>query len=102
MRELTGGIGSVVNSIDISPDGKLIGSGGEDRIVRVYDLSKVIQLKVKSVDWEEFKGNKKNILCVKFTKESDKIISGGEDRIIRIFDIKLKTMERLMEHKSRI
>ena len=99
-----------IYSVCVSRDGSLVGSGGEDKVVRVYRIDYLHSLQGRDnpfennkkfkrelsyekkdnleVDMTEYKGNKGLVWCVAFNYKGDKIVSGGVDMIIRIFDLK--------------
>jgi WD40 repeat protein len=77
---LNGGDKCEVNSVAFSPDGKMIGFGGKDSSVRVFDL------RTKSLKYL-LEGHSQSVNCVKFSPDSKQLISGGDDRGIKIWDL---------------
>ena len=75
-----------INSVAFSLDGKLIASGGADKIIRIFNTN----------DYNEEKqliGNKDCISTIAFSPDSKKILSGGGDCILRLFDLEINTFE---------
>ena len=80
-RDLTGHSGSV-HAIDFSDDGTLLASGGVDKIVRLWPISKavenVIETKTK---------HKSSIYCLAISSDNRRIISGETDGKVIIHDV---------------
>ena len=80
-RDLTGHEGSVI-AVDFSADGTLLASGGVDKIVRLWPISKsienVIQMKTK---------HKSTIYCLAISSDNRRIISGETDGKVIIHDV---------------
>jgi WD40 repeat protein len=72
-------IGSI-NSIALSPDGKLIGCGGDDHVVRVYGRESKKLL-------HEFKGHEGWVRAVAFSPDSRYLVSGGDCSRLYVWDV---------------
>jgi WD40 repeat protein len=68
-----------VNSIAISADGKRIISGGEDRIVRIWDIEKRAEI-------QTLVGHKSQVLSVAFSPDGKRVVSGDKDKTIMVWD----------------
>jgi WD40 repeat protein len=75
---LKGHVGAV-SSIAISADGKRIVSGGEDRIVRIWDIEKCAEI-------QTLVGHKSQVLSVAFSPNGKRVASGGKDKTIMVWD----------------
>jgi WD40 repeat protein len=88
---------SGVCSIDYDLSGKILGTGGADAILRLYDdcTMKVIQT-YKSLGSTVHHFNQIN--CVRFNPEDDKILySGGADRQLMVHDIRMKETLKIID-----
>jgi WD40 repeat protein len=74
-QKLLGHDGPVL-SCAISPDGRLVVSGGSDRTVRVYRTDDGLLLAT-------YPGHDKSVRAVAFSESGDAIYSGGEEGTIR-------------------
>ncbi len=63
-------------AVAFSPDGKTLGTGGADRIVRLWDASAGTLMK-------EFKGHFGAVTALAFSPDGSRIVSAGLDHIIR-------------------
>ncbi|EAY05363.1 hypothetical protein TVAG_130970 [Trichomonas vaginalis G3] len=70
------------NSIDISPDGKLVASGGADKTVRVFDLA-------MSKELFKFQCHEDAVTCVRFHPTEPILASCGLDRAVHFYDVSL-------------
>lgn len=68
-----------VNAVAFSPDERLAVSGGDDTLVKVWEVESGRQLR-------QLEGHADRIYCVAFTAGGGHIISGGADRTIRVWD----------------
>ena len=71
-----------INSVSFSPDGKTIvsgGSGGMDKILRLWDVNTGSLLKT-------FKGHTIWVNSVRFSPDGKTIVSGGSDKTIHLWD----------------
>ena len=67
-------------SVAISPDGRYAVSGGEDKIVRVWNPNS------RECLWS-FKGHEDQVLSVAITADGKHAVSGSRDKSIRLWDI---------------
>ena len=68
-----------VFAVALTPDGKTIVSGGEDKTIRLWDTSG------KPIG-QPFKGHQDRVNSVALTPDGKTIVSGGEDKTIRLWD----------------
>ncbi|WP_298867439.1 WD40 repeat domain-containing protein [uncultured Gimesia sp.] len=85
-----------VNCLAITPDGKYAVSGGDDRLIKVWDLSSQTLAST-------FKGHKREVYCLSLTPDGKQIISGSNDRTIKVWDFKSgKLLQTLKGHTSSV
>jgi hypothetical protein len=64
----------------VTPDGKRLLTGGEDGVVRLWEVQSVTQL-------ERFEGHKGDVYGVAISPDGRRAISGGSDRVIRLWGL---------------
>lgn len=69
-----------VNSVVISPNGKIMASGGSDDTIRLWDLATRKEILT-------LKGHNLGVNSVVFTPDSKTLISGGWDNTIKIWNV---------------
>jgi WD40 repeat protein len=69
-----------VLSARFSPNGRLIASGGEDRVVRIWDVATGKELCALA-------GHTREISAVSFLSDGKHIVSSGGDRTIKLWDL---------------
>jgi WD40 repeat protein len=81
-RELLTLRGNAANSVDValSPDGRLIGAGGSDRVVRIWDVESGEVVNT-------FPGHEVGVTAVAFTTDGQRILSAGRDKTVRAWDL---------------
>jgi len=72
-------IGTVTNDIEISPDSRMLASGGDDQIVRVWDLRSGRRL-------HTLVGHTNIVSSVVFSPDSKTLASSGDDKTIKLWD----------------
>jgi WD40 repeat protein len=71
-----------VRCVDISNDGKLAVSGGDDRKLIVRDIEQMTKK-------YELAGHSDPVTSVVFSSDGSKILSGCEDGMVRVWDLGL-------------
>jgi WD40 repeat protein len=81
-----------VNSVAFSPDGKLLASGGDDQIVKIWDVSTGQEAA------DSFRGHTGYVMSVAFSPDGKLLASGGKDETVRVWDVEkgLKYTDPLM------
>jgi WD40 repeat protein len=69
-----------VQSVTFSPDGRTLGSAGDDGTVRLWDAATGQQV-------SSFAGHKGEVACVVFSPDGRRLASAGVDKTIRIWDV---------------
>ena len=69
-----------INALIITPDEKMIVTGGDDNLLRVWDLQTMKQITT-------LEGHSKQILALKVFSNGRYIVSGSADNTIRIWDL---------------
>jgi WD40 repeat protein len=89
---LAGYHGHAVTSVAVSPDGRYALSGGEDKLVLLWDLAKGRVV-------HRFEGHEGRVMAVAFSPDGRRAVSGGEDKVLRLWDVKTgKALRRLGRH----
>lgn len=71
-----------IRSVCFSPDGKLLATGAEDKLIRIWDLSTKRIIKI-------LRGHEQDIYSLDFFPDGDRLVSGSGDRTVRIWDLRL-------------
>jgi WD40 repeat protein len=64
----------------ISPDSRLLASGGEDGVVRLWDL-------VTGKEIRQFRGHRGGIVSVDFSSDGRRLVSGSDDTTALVWDV---------------
>jgi len=72
----------IVKSAQFSNDGKRILTGGQDKILRVFDLTK------PDTDPLKLEGHTETIKIALWCKQENIIVSGGQDQELRVWDVR--------------
>lgn len=70
-----------IRSVCFSPDGKLLATGAEDRLIRIWDLTTKRIIKV-------LRGHEQDIYSLDFFPDGDRLVSGSGDRSVRIWSLR--------------
>lgn len=80
----------------VSPDGRIIASGGRDNVIRLWD----IQEERSRAVWS---GHSNWVLSLSFSHDGTRLASGSQDGTIRIWDVATGTTRGILEgHQSPI
>jgi WD40 repeat protein len=75
-------------AVAVSPDGKHVAAGGDDRLVRVGALGG---------EPAALKGHRSTILTVAFRPQGGMLASGGKDNVIRLWDVATGAQGKTLE-----
>lgn len=70
-----------IRSVCFSSDGKLLATGAEDKLIRIWDLSTKRIIKI-------LRGHEQDIYSLDFFPDGDRLVSGSGDRTVRIWDLR--------------
>jgi WD40 repeat protein len=77
-----------------SPDGKLLASAGEDRLVRLWDATTGAELR-------QFTGHDGPVYSVAFAPDGKTLASAGADKLVRLWDVATgKELRRFLGHEA--
>ncbi len=85
--------GGYVRSLAYSGDGKLLVSGGDDEMVRLWDGQDGAP---RAVLGKDGKGHLRGVTAVAVTQDGKRVLSAGNDKIIRVWDVPGKTEEKIL------
>jgi WD40 repeat protein len=73
-------LSALIYSVAISPDGKMMASGGEDKTIKLWEVSSGKLLR-------NFMGHSERIKTIAFSPDGQLIASGDDDNTIRVWNI---------------
>jgi WD40 repeat protein len=74
------GEGDGVVDVAFAPDGRTAISGGQDKVVRLWDLETGKEIR-------RFEGHTGRVTCLCFTPDGLSIVSGSDDKTLRLWDV---------------
>jgi len=72
----------IVRSVNFSADSRKVLTGGQDKIIRVFDVEK------PDAEPQQLKGHTESIKTNLWTKDPNIVISGGADNALRVWDLR--------------
>jgi serine/threonine protein kinase len=92
IRRFEGHQRPAVPSVAVSPDGRQALSGGEDKVIILWDLTTGREVR-------RFEGHEGRVMAVAFAPDGRRAVSGGEDKVLRLWDVASgKELRRLEGH----
>ena len=90
-----------VSSIAISPDGKYMVSGSDDKTINVWDWYAIIST-TANVSFIKMEGHTASVYSVVISQDGKYVVSGSEDETIKVWDMTTYKMlkELRTEHDS--
>ncbi|EIW76877.1 WD40 repeat-like protein [Coniophora puteana RWD-64-598 SS2] len=79
---------SPIHDISYSPDGKLLISGGEDSIVRVWDTMNIADAPVTTIEHAV-----DQVWTINHSPDGRLIATGGRGKTLKVWDVRQKTLE---------
>ncbi|KAH8929778.1 WD40 repeat-like protein [Atractiella rhizophila] len=75
-----------VNTLNISPNGRWLASGGDDKRILIWDtFSDICAMTPSTI----LTGHQSNIFSVSFSKDNTKLFSGANDDLVHIYDLEV-------------
>ncbi len=78
-----GGNSGYVKGMALSPDGRRLLTGHEDKLVRLWDVATGKEI-------QRFEGHTDTVNCVAFSADGSRALSGGQDRTVRLWGLPLR------------
>jgi len=88
--------GRIVKSVHFSPDNKKFLTGGQDKILRIFDLSKPDAEPLK------LEGHTQSIKVAVWCKDGNTLISAGGEPELRVWDVRTMTQVKSISTKAPI
>lgn len=86
-----------IMSLDFDSTGDKFATGGNDKIVRIYDDNMKIEIAKMKPNGFELPGHSNRIFCVKFHPDYPNILlSGGWDSTVQIYDVRSGIVENAL------
>jgi WD40 repeat protein/tetratricopeptide (TPR) repeat protein len=83
-----------VSSISFSPDGTMLVSGGEDNVIKLWNLN--------GEELNSFRCNQTWVRSISFSPDSRMIAFGGEDNTIRLWNLDGEELRSFQGHRGRV
>jgi WD40 repeat protein len=80
LMTIRGHRGGGIQCMVLSPDGRLIASGGEDSPIRIWDSATGAELKI-------LRGHTDEVCALTFSPDGKRIVSGSMDKTIRVWNV---------------
>jgi WD40 repeat protein len=82
--------------VAFSPDGKTLASGGQDKVIRLWETSTGKALR-------QFVGHVEDVTSIAFSPKGDALVSGSRDKTIRFWDVASgKPRPQIINHPGKV
>lgn len=83
-----------VNSVAISPDGRILASGSEDNTIKLWDMNTGKMVRTFKKGWWQ-KGHEGPVRTVIFSPDGEFLVSGSDDNTIKFWELKTGKLRRI-------
>jgi WD40 repeat protein len=84
-----------VNSVAVSPDGRILASGSEDNTIKLWDMKTGKILRTFKKGWWQ-KGHEGPVRTVIFSPDGYFLVSGSDDNTIKFWELKTGKVRRIL------
>src|SRR5262249_5999791 len=84
------GFSKAFHAVSLSPDGRQAASGGQDNLLRLWDVATGLLLRT-------FDAQTNSINGVAFSPDGRQVLTGGDDKLLRLWDVATGQSAQTME-----
>lgn len=86
----------IVKCVDFSPDGTLLLTGSNEKLLRIFDLNKT------DAEPQQFAGHTSNLRCCAWGTDGQQFFSSSDDKTVRLWDVREGKEVRKLEMSSAV